>query len=37
MKDQEYITWVRNESLKGVSKGLLIYAIVLGMFWLTIG
>jgi hypothetical protein len=37
MNDQEFARWVWTSTLKDVSKGLLIYSIVLGIFWLTIG
>lgn len=33
----EYTNWLWADSLREVSKGLLIYVVLLGAFWLTIG
>ena len=33
----EYANWIWADSLCEVSKGLLIYVVALGAFWLTIG
>ena len=35
--DQEYAEFCLKDAAREVSKGLLIYAVLLGTFWLTIG
>jgi hypothetical protein len=37
MTDQEFVNWIWNDLFREVSKGLLIYAVLLGAYWLTIG
>jgi hypothetical protein len=37
MNDQEYLQECFVEAAREVGKGLLIYAVLLGAFWLTIG
>ena len=37
MNDQEYAKWMVKDAVKQVSKGLLIYVVILATFWLTIG
>jgi hypothetical protein len=37
MNDREFAEWIWAETLKDVGKGLLIYVVLLGAYWLTIG
>jgi hypothetical protein len=37
MTDQEWMRECLAEAAQHVSKGLLIYAVVLGAYWLTVG
>lgn len=37
MNDKEFMNWIWNDLFQQVSKGLLIYLIFLGSYWLTIG
>ena len=37
MTQEEWSTWCVKDALKDVSKGLLIYVVLLGTYWLTIG
>lgn len=33
----DYTNWIWADTVKQVSKGLLIYVVLLGAYWLTIG
>lgn len=37
MSNEEFAVWCVKDAAREVSKGLLIYAVVLATFWLTIG
>lgn len=37
MNEKEYAEWMWADTFKEVSKGLLIYGIMLAAYWLTIG
>ncbi len=37
MNDEEYVKWMWADTFQEVGKGLLIYVVFLGAYWLTIG
>jgi hypothetical protein len=37
MSNEEFAVWCVKDAAQQVSKGLLIYVVLLGLYWLTIG